>query len=350
MSMLAEPVDAVIGVDTHTDTHTACLIDRTGRDLAAVTVDATAGGYAELLDWASRHVPGPRVLWAVEGCRSHGAGLCRALLAAGQQVVEAGRPRRSSRRPGGKSDPADARLAAGTALAAAHHAHPRSDGDREALRILLVAREHANATRTAAVNVFKSLLLTGPDQLRDPLVRQSTARQTAVCARLRVHPRQSTTEQVRRRTLRDLAQQIRLLDKEIRVNTRQLRDLVHDVMPVLLAEPGVGPVCAAYLLIAWSHPRPMSLRGRVRRAGWRQPDRSVLRTDQAPPTQPLRRPQTQPRPSHHRELAHPARPRTHPPLPRPAPRRAEDRPGDPPLPQALHRATSLPGHGGTPAR
>ena len=41
MAMLAESVDAVIGVDTHTDTHTACLIDNAGREIATVTVEAT---------------------------------------------------------------------------------------------------------------------------------------------------------------------------------------------------------------------------------------------------------------------------------------------------------------------
>ena len=30
MTMLADPADAVIGVDTHTDTHTACLLDQPG--------------------------------------------------------------------------------------------------------------------------------------------------------------------------------------------------------------------------------------------------------------------------------------------------------------------------------
>ena len=30
--MLAETINAVVGVDTHTDTHTACVVDRTGRD------------------------------------------------------------------------------------------------------------------------------------------------------------------------------------------------------------------------------------------------------------------------------------------------------------------------------
>ena len=160
--------------------------------------------------------------------------------AAGQQVVEAGRPQRPTRRPGGKSDPADARLAARTALATDHHPQPRSEGDREALRILLVAREHANATRTATINVFKSLLLPAPDQLRDPLVRLSTPQQTAACARLRINSRQPAAERIRRQTLRNLAQRIRLLDKEIRANTCQLQNLVQQMMPTLLAEPGVG--------------------------------------------------------------------------------------------------------------
>jgi transposase len=254
MPMLAESVDAVIGVDTHTDTHTACLLDAAGREIATVTVEAATPGYADLLAWAVQHAPGPRLTWAVEGCRSHGAGLLRVLLAAGQTVVEAGRPQRPGRRPGGKSDTADARLAAHAALASRHHAQPRSDGDREALRILLVAREHATTVRTAAINTFKALLLTAPDQLREPLRRQSTPRQTAACAVLRMQPKHTAAERVLRQTLRSLAQQIRQLDKDIRANERQLHDLVAAVMPALLAEPGVGPVCAAHLLVAWSHP------------------------------------------------------------------------------------------------
>jgi hypothetical protein len=41
MDMLAESVDAVIGVDTHTDTHTACILDQAGRELGVVTVEAS---------------------------------------------------------------------------------------------------------------------------------------------------------------------------------------------------------------------------------------------------------------------------------------------------------------------
>jgi transposase len=44
------------------------------------------------------------------------------------------------------------------------------------------------------------------------------------------------------------------LDKEIRANERQLRQLVSGLMPTLLGEPGVGPISAAHLIVAWSHP------------------------------------------------------------------------------------------------
>ena len=91
MDMLAESVDAVIGVNTHTDTHTACLIDNAGREIATVTVEATPAGYTTVLAWALDHAPGPRLCRAVEGCRSHGAGLVRS-GGGGPQVLEAGRP------------------------------------------------------------------------------------------------------------------------------------------------------------------------------------------------------------------------------------------------------------------
>src|SRR5689334_16896689 len=55
-------------------------------------------------------------------------------------------------------------------------------------------------------------------------------------------------------TIRSLAQRIRLLDKEIRANERQLHELDDATIPCLLEEPGVGVVSAAHLIVAWSHP------------------------------------------------------------------------------------------------
>jgi transposase len=149
--MLADLVDAVIGADTRTDTHTAAVVDRLGAHLATIEVSADAAGYARLIGFAAGHAPGPRITRAIEGCGSHGAGLARALAAAGHLVIGAGRPRRTRRR-GGKSDELDALRAARQALAAADPARPRTGGTREALRILLAVRRHTTRQVRGAVH------------------------------------------------------------------------------------------------------------------------------------------------------------------------------------------------------
>ncbi len=78
MSMLAELVEVVIGVDTHTDTHTAALIAVESRAvLATITVTADPDGYTELLALAEQH--GGVRGWAMEGTGGYGAGLARHL-------------------------------------------------------------------------------------------------------------------------------------------------------------------------------------------------------------------------------------------------------------------------------
>ena len=254
MALLADTADAVIGAGTHTGTHTACILDRLGRQIAVVTAAADPEGCRMLLAWAARHAPGPRLAWAVEGTRSHGLGLARMLQARGHVVVEADRPARASKRPGGKSDPADALRAARDALAAGKLAQPRSDGAREGLRILLTARAQASTARTAAVNTLKALLLGAPDDLRQALRGLTTPRQASKCRSLRIHTSQPVAEQILRTELRRLATHIGTWDRELRANTAQLRQLVTRVMPALPGQPGVGPMSAAQLLVSWSHP------------------------------------------------------------------------------------------------
>jgi transposase len=41
---------------------------------------------------------------------------------------------------------------------------------------------------------------------------------------------------------------------EAKTLEKELRALVATMAPVLLAQPGVGPITAAQLLISWSHP------------------------------------------------------------------------------------------------
>ena len=100
MPMLAEVVDAVVGGDTHRDTHALELTAPSGATIATLMIGNDERGYAEAIAWVAEHAPGPRVVVGLEGTRSYGVGLARALLAAGLPVVEIERPRRGERRRG----------------------------------------------------------------------------------------------------------------------------------------------------------------------------------------------------------------------------------------------------------
>jgi transposase len=253
MTMVADQPDAVVGVDTHTDTHTAALLSPIGAVLAQLTVPADPTGYSQLLTWASRHAPGPQLVWAVEGTRSHGVGLTRALHHADQVVLEAPQPAAGSRRRTGKSDALDAIAAARAVLAADHRHTPRADGPREALRILLTCRRHDTDTRTATVNLFKSLILTADDPLRAALRGRPTAAQVTTATTGWPTHGLPPDAQTRRTQLTHLARRIRELDHTLAANKRQLHQLVNAHMPSLLDIHGVGPVTAAVLLTTWSH-------------------------------------------------------------------------------------------------
>jgi transposase len=258
MPILAEQVQIVIGVDAHTDTHTAVLLTAAGARLAELTVATDPAGLARLVAWADEHAAVPARAWVVDGARSHGVGLTRHLHAAGELVIEAARPEGAARRRGGKSDTLDAEHVARHALTAAKTGTPRGDGDREALRILHVARRHYTDTRTATVNLLKSLILTADDDLREQLRGRTTDQQVRHLTQLKPTPDLDTTNRIRREQLRALAADITALNRTLTDNLKQLRTLVARTCPALLDQPGVGPVTAAIALTAWSH------RGRLR--------------------------------------------------------------------------------------
>jgi hypothetical protein len=69
MTMLADQVDIVIGVDTHKCTHTgAAVMAKTGAALEDRTVPVGPDGYQELLGRAEQY--GVLRAWAVEGTAS----------------------------------------------------------------------------------------------------------------------------------------------------------------------------------------------------------------------------------------------------------------------------------------
>jgi hypothetical protein len=103
------------------------------------------------------------VVVSIEGTRSFGVGLARAVAAAGLTVIECEQPNHKARRGKGKSDPIDAHLAvlAALRLDADRLPIPRADGDREALRILLGTRHELTVVTTAQTNRLRALLLGG---------------------------------------------------------------------------------------------------------------------------------------------------------------------------------------------
>ncbi len=137
MPSLAELVDAVVGIDTHRDTHEAEIADATGSPIATLTISNDDAGFASLLRWITRHAPGRRVAVSVEGTRSYGIGVARALAAAGVLVLECEQPHRAQRRGKGKSDPIDAHLAV---LRYCHFPVTRSPSARVTVRRVVAGR------------------------------------------------------------------------------------------------------------------------------------------------------------------------------------------------------------------
>ena len=66
MSRLADPVDGVIGADTHRDTFAAAATDRVGGTLAQTAAAADLAGYRRLLSFGQAQVPRQHC-WAVGG-------------------------------------------------------------------------------------------------------------------------------------------------------------------------------------------------------------------------------------------------------------------------------------------
>ena len=237
-----------IGVDTHKQWHVAVVLSWVGGLIDSVVVAATPAGYEQLLVWAEGH---GRPVFGIEGCGSYGAGLARFLACHGSVVYESERPRRGERR-GGKTDRIDAMLAARRVLSGEGLSAPRgSDPVREQLRVLLVERRGAVQARTAAHNQLDAVILTAPDDLRQRLAAVPKRRLITTVLRLRGR------DDVQIGVLRRLAIRVQQLTVEITTVDKQIHRLVTHRAPTLLAESGVGPICAAQLLVSSGDPHRM---------------------------------------------------------------------------------------------
>ncbi|WP_249645681.1 IS110 family transposase, partial [Nocardia sputi] len=164
MAVTGPVANLVAGVDTHADTIHVAVVDGVGRELGDEEFPTTTTGYRAALDFLASF--GTVEVAGIEGTSSYGAGITRAVLAAGIEVREVIRPERSVRRMRGKSDPIDAYQAARAVVSGRASAIPKTE-HIEALRALNNARRSAVKATTAAMNQIHHMLVTAPVNIRE---------------------------------------------------------------------------------------------------------------------------------------------------------------------------------------
>lgn len=236
--------EVVVGVDAHKRSHTLVAVDEVGRKLGERTLAATSDGHLQAVQWASQW---PRVRFALEDCRHVTRRLERDLLAAGCTVVRVpvqlmATARRAGRQPG-KSDPIDALAVAHAALREPNLPTAQLDGPAREVKLLSDHRHNLVTERTILCNRLRWHLHELDPQLHIPsrgLRRYRVLDELAArLARLDGVVARIAAEQVAR--CRQLAVAINALERE-------LRDLVRDLAPALLAVPGCGVLGAAVIV------------------------------------------------------------------------------------------------------
>lgn len=237
------------GIDTHKDFHIMVLADELGREVSHHRISADPEGYAAAVRILKD--AGEVGIVGIEGTGSYGAGISRHLMAAGYQVAEVCRPKRSRRRPSeDKSDPADALRAARDALRDEGLGRTPKDqgGCAEALRVLGAAYKGAVKARTAHINALKGLIVSAPDAIRERLRHLPDKDLIRTCARKRACA--DVVEGATWGALRALALMWRCADEQARTLLEQMEGILCANAPALLKTFGVGVVSGSDLFAA----------------------------------------------------------------------------------------------------
>jgi transposase len=239
----------VLGADTHKSSHTIAAVElATGQLRGDKTVQVGARGFAAVVMWA-RGLDRERV-WALEDCRHVSGALERFLIGRGERVVRVSTrlmagTRRSSRERG-KSDQIDATAVARAALAAGIETLPTAAlaGPELDLRLLVDHRERLVRTRVALNSTLQWHLHDLWPELSLPGGALFSTKWSARIAR-----RLARAEQTMRvRIARDELRRLRELTATINALKTEIAELVGELAPQLVSEPGCGPLTAAKLV------------------------------------------------------------------------------------------------------
>lgn len=256
MSIVADTYQYVVGVDTHAATHTLALIQASNAALQTTcTFPASPTGMNRAIGWISQHTDGPTLI-VIEGIGSYGAQLASVAAQAGYRIVEPFPIPANLRRGHGKTDPFDAHLIGKSVLDADINKlrQPRDQqGIRQALRVLTDARQAMNTERTRAINQLTALART--TNLGIDARKALTKPQIRSIATWHTPTRWDPNSYPRREAIR-LARHIRTINTELADNQTRLEKLlaITPAGTTLLNIFGIGPITAAIILVAWSHP------------------------------------------------------------------------------------------------
>jgi transposase len=239
----------VLGADMHKRSHTIAAVGAgTGELLGEKTIQVGDRGFAAALDWASG--VGDDRIWALEDCRHVSGAFERFLLVCGERVVRvATRLMAGERRAGrdrGKSDRIDALAVARAALREGFERLPIAElaGVELDIRLLVDHRERLVRMRTALYNdLLWHLHDLWPEQTFPGCALLSKKWTSTIGRRL------ARAEQtVRVRIARDELRHLRELSQTIDTLEAEIAELVAQVAPQLLAEPGFGALTAGKLI------------------------------------------------------------------------------------------------------
>lgn len=253
MTMVTEKYEYVIGIDTHARTHTYAIINtRTGARERCEAFPVSLSGMKRAISWIGRNTTG-EVLAAVEGTRSYGSSITAALTAGSIPVVEVKPPSKQARAGVGKTDEIDATAAAMRVLGKdlTNLLHPRAEGVRTAISVLLASRHRVDHQRTMNRNALNALVREinlGLDTRKALIDRQLNE-----ISAWRHRAGDTTEQRIAREEALMLATAICQADKQLKRNKDQLAELGEELAPGLQNQTGIGPVTTGAILVAYSH-------------------------------------------------------------------------------------------------
>jgi hypothetical protein len=127
-------------------------------------------------------------------------------------------------------------------------------GERQALSVLLTARRSAINAPTGAQLQVSSLVVAAPEPIRVRFRGQKLTAMLNTAATLRVHSAWDIETTSTVLALRTLAPRAHAMLQEAREPQKAILAIIRGWRPDLLEEFGVGPIVAATVLCAWSHP------------------------------------------------------------------------------------------------